>query len=160
MLTFKLFFVASLALAVEAATLRDTDHHSSGGCEKVTFSGTASADNLLFSSPPDITNATSIADFIDGYVTTLSVPTEGTLRASGSFSVDAIYCKPTGKPRNAVQLLVPGVTYNKVCHNIPNTLIWPRVNHGNSDNVVWVWTWPAVRLATICHSQRIPYLGH
>ena len=89
-------------------------------CRNVQFSGVVSTDNLIYTGPPDLQNETSILTFISEYLTALSLPTNGTSVLTSDFAVEAIYCEPERgvKTRDALQILVPGLTYNKVTRTV------------------------------------------
>ncbi|KAH8879489.1 hypothetical protein GQ53DRAFT_849576 [Thozetella sp. PMI_491] len=82
-------------------------------CQTVTFTNTVTTENTVFADPPDLSNETAIIEFYRTYLETLSVPTNGTASRTGTFSIDAVYCQPSSRGRDALQILVHGVTYNK-----------------------------------------------
>ena len=87
---------------------------SRNNCSPVTFKVSATAENLVFTNPPDPNNATQIITFFQQGLT-LGIPTNGTKTVSSDFVINGVYCRPTankGKHPRALQLLVHGVSYN------------------------------------------------
>ncbi|KAK3363186.1 Alpha/Beta hydrolase protein [Lasiosphaeria hispida] len=103
-------FLAGAALARASPSPRSTQER----CSRVAFKKLpATAQNVAFTHPPSPNNVTEILDFLAQSVRE-GVETNGTQTVSGEFTINGVYCKPTGhhKDRNTLQLLVHGITYN------------------------------------------------
>ncbi|KAK3498687.1 Alpha/Beta hydrolase protein [Neurospora crassa] len=83
-------------------------------CAPVSFTLTATASHISLASPPDPSNETEILDIInqswDG-----TVVANGNHTVNGTFTLKAIYCRPSHKTKNegVLQILLHGATYNK-----------------------------------------------
>ncbi|KAK3336280.1 Alpha/Beta hydrolase protein [Cercophora scortea] len=131
---------ASLSTALPATT-------SAGQCSPVSFKLSATAQNTVFASPPNPNNETQILNFITQGLST-GVPTAGTQTVSGNFTINAIYCKPSPGTvsRDAVQILVHGILYNKT--------VWSGLGFGDQYN------WHAFANDRGYHTLAIDRLGH
>jgi pimeloyl-ACP methyl ester carboxylesterase len=85
-------------------------------CSKVAFQIPATAQNAVFTSPPDPTNQTDVIEFMLAAFRGTPPPTSGTVAVSGTFTIMGTYCVPSNKSpnnKNALEVLVHGITYGK-----------------------------------------------
>ncbi|KAB5566210.1 Alpha/Beta hydrolase protein [Coniochaeta sp. 2T2.1] len=140
-------FLSTLLWAVLAAT-----GPNKPGCSPVTFSILATAQNLLYSGTPDPNNETEIVNFVHNIFTGTVLQATGTQAVSGTFNINAIYCRPLiSSPDDVLEILVHGISYNKTMwsglgfgdyynwHTFANlngyhTLAIDRLGHGTSDH--------------------------
>jgi len=84
-------------------------------CSNVSFQISATAQNVIFLSPPHPNNETEILDFfVAGLANGTGAAVTGTTPTGGTFTIDATYCRPSSRTdRNILQILVHGISYNK-----------------------------------------------
>lgn len=136
-----------LALCTVASSVSPPGHGRSH-CVPVDFHLSATAQNLVYSNPPDPNNATDVVAFMAA-TTTTGVATNGTQSISGTFRIHGVYCKPTKNVQNnsdTLQLLVHGVTYNGT--------MWGGYGFGDQYN------WHAYANNEGYHTLAIDRLGH
>jgi hypothetical protein len=117
-------------------------------CSSVDFQISATAQNLVFSDPPDPNNVAEVMAFMAA-TTSTGVATNGTQSVSGTFTIHGVYCKPTKKVTkhaDTLQLLVHGVTYN--------SSMWAGYGFGDKYN------WHAYANDDGYHTLAIDRLGH
>jgi hypothetical protein len=103
----------STASVISPAAVAGGEKH--GDCTTVDFHISATANNNIFTNPPDPNNTTQILQFLDDAVSPTGTAISGTQPISGAFTIHGVYCKPTKKVKkhaDTLQLLVHGVTYN------------------------------------------------
>ncbi|KAK3936674.1 Alpha/Beta hydrolase protein [Diplogelasinospora grovesii] len=83
-------------------------------CKPVSFSVSATAQNAVFMYPPNPANESDILGFIhSAYLNSTGPLLNGTTTITGNYTVNGLFCAPVKNPRNALQVLVHGITYNK-----------------------------------------------
>ncbi|KAK3934677.1 Alpha/Beta hydrolase protein [Diplogelasinospora grovesii] len=118
-------------------------------CSSVSFKLSATAENAVFASPPNPENETAIEAFVKSAFSANPPATDGTVPASGTFTINGIYCKPTvPMPHRgaAIQILVHGITYNKT--------MWSGLGFGDQ------YDWHKFANAQGYHTLAIDRLGH
>ncbi|KAK4451557.1 Alpha/Beta hydrolase protein [Podospora aff. communis PSN243] len=135
---------AVLATAVSLFPRSNSPSH----CSFVDFQISATAQNLVFSNPPDPNSADEAVAFMMTALAT-GVPSTGSQEVGGSFNIHAVYCKPTKKVKkhaDTLQLLVHGITYN--------SSMWEGWGFGDKYN------WHAYASKEGYHTLAIDRLGH
>lgn len=122
-----LFKMLSLAWSIPLATAA-TAIASLPLCFPVSFQISATAQNIVFLSPPNPNNETAVLDFFYvGLANGTGPAVKGTTPVSGTFTIDGTYCYPSSrKNANALEILVHGISYNKS--------IWSGLGMSNTYN--------------------------
>ncbi|VBB73152.1 Putative protein of unknown function [Podospora comata] len=138
-----------LALTAVIPTVYASRRGLTSECSPVSFDIVATAENAILSPSYDPSNETSIINFINAMARGEVNPVVGFQNISGSFVINGIYCKPTKKvkkKRNALQILVHGITYN--------SSMWGGYHFGDRYN------WHAYANGEGYHTLAIDRLGH
>ncbi|KAK4174201.1 Alpha/Beta hydrolase protein [Triangularia setosa] len=138
-----------LALTAVALTANAAPCASTSECSPVSFDVAATAQNAILSPSYDPNNETSVIEFINAMARGEVNPVVGVQEIGGSFLINGIYCKPAKgvkKQRNALQILVHGITYN--------SKMWGGYHFGDKYN------WHAYANSEGYHTLAIDRLGH
>lgn len=139
-------FPSALALGAAVAAAASPPGGISN-CSPVAFKVSATADNMVFTNPPDPQNATDIIAFMR-LAFTGGVLFE-THKVHGDFTINGVYCRPTNNKHrhpNTLQVLVHGVTYNST--------FWSGLGFGDQYN------WHVYANNEGYHTLAIDRLGH
>ncbi len=100
----------ALALALSSAAVVTAQN-----CSTVAFEIPATAQNAVFTSPPDPTNETAVIQFMIAAFAGNPPETNGTATISDTFTIMGTYCTPSNQTasKDVLEILVHGVTYGK-----------------------------------------------
>ncbi|KAM7219391.1 Alpha/Beta hydrolase protein [Rhypophila decipiens] len=121
-------------------------------CSNLSFKLPITHDSLVITSPPDPNNETQNARYVKATLGGAQVEVSGTQVVSGTFTINAIYCRPHPAShrrhpnREALQILVHGITYNKD--------MWSGLGLDDQYN------WHAAANAEGYHTLAIDRVGH
>ncbi|KAK0712461.1 hypothetical protein B0T26DRAFT_752694 [Lasiosphaeria miniovina] len=138
--------LAGTALSAVSAAAVDGRGHPTTECSNVSFKIPATAQNLVFATPPGANNETEILAFIKQSLTT-GEAVSSTQRVSGDYAINAVFCQPTGKTkaRGVLEVLVHGLGFDKAS--------WGGLGFGDQYN------WHAGANARGYHTLAIDRLG-
>lgn len=145
----RLLLWATITITTATAGKSTAINKSQSKCSNVSFKLPISYEALIYTSPPSPSNETQNTNFVASTLGGGQTATNGTQTISGTFT---IYCKPhpASRPchprRDALQILVHGITYNKD--------MWSGLGLGEQYN------WHTAANAEGYHTLTIDRVGH
>jgi hypothetical protein len=141
--------VVALAVSASHGLSSPLATEKSKHCSSVVFRLPAAADNFVFANPPDPNDGGAILKFVSSALSN-GPAFSGTQRISDTYSMHAVYCRPTAshhKHVDVLQIFVHGITYNST--------MWFGYGFDDSE-----YNWPALANAQGYHTLAIDRLGH
>ncbi|KAH8797915.1 hypothetical protein F5884DRAFT_687623 [Xylogone sp. PMI_703] len=118
-------------------------------CAKVAFEVTASAENIVFTDLPDLTNSQAIIDYLNAALSSAAgAPTNGVTTVGGSFTILGKYCAPDSAVADTgvLEYFIHGATYNQT--------VWYGLDIND------IYNWPLAANANGYHTLTVESLGH